>query len=265
MTPFRLIWFGGLKGQAQPVVQAWDAAPERLYAVGDLHGHAHLFQCLERLLASEAEAEGVEITLVLLGDMIDRGPQSAQLLEHLCQPPPKRVRRVPVMGNHEAMALAAMQTSRATKLWLSHGGLETLASYGCEVHDEITPRRLRTLMPAHHIRFVETLPTVVSMPGVLLCHAGIDRSLPASVQSVNRLLWGAGEDFDVPESGGPLVVQGHLRVETPQRRGQTVFLDTGAFATGRLGLVRIDRGQEPELRVFSEQRFQAIQPLEGAE
>ncbi|MFP1645471.1 metallophosphoesterase [Pontitalea aquivivens] len=229
-----------------------------IYAVGDIHGEVALYRQLERrILADRATRFGDRPALVvILGDMIDRGPDSAGLIDFLLAPAPRGLRRLCLMGNHEQMALAFLTAPDPRAAWLDHGGAQTLASYGI-VPDprhgyRMPARRLRALVAAHvppaHLAFLRGLPAWL-WAGHFFCHAGTapDRSLTR--QSLGTLLWSRGfDDPSLPapaDLGGALVVHGHMPQPRAVQRGWRINVDSGACATGRLSAVRLVAGDEP--------------------
>jgi serine/threonine protein phosphatase 1 len=229
-----------------------------IYAVGDIHGEAALYHRLAARIAADRAGQGGEgrALLVILGDMIDRGPGSAALLDHFCAPPPPGFDRICLMGNHEQMALAFLADPQPGTAWLDHGGAATLASYGIAPDPRlgwrIPAKRLSALVaaqgPAGHLAFLRGLPAWLRA-GHFFCHAGPAPDRPLTGQGLRTLLWSRG--FDDPGLAAPaglgaaLVVHGHVPVPGPVRRGWRVNVDTGAYATGRLSAVRLAPGAAP--------------------
>ncbi len=221
-----------------------------VYAVGDAHGCLALYREIEARIVQDAAAFDGPPTLVLLGDMIDRGPHSAELIDHLMRPPPGALRRHCLMGNHEEMMLDYLADARAHAGWLHAGGSETLASYGIRQEidelERMAERKLRQTLAAHlpegHVAFLQGLLPGICIGGYLLAHAGADATAPLSAQPRRALLWGdAGERAPM----GLTLVRGHVVVAAPDRRAGLIGIDTGAYATGRLTALRLVPGQEP--------------------
>ena len=238
--------------------------PPRFYAVGDVHGCSDLYIQLEARLAADAAQHGPdpdETLIVLLGDVIDRGPATAHLLDHLVAPPPAGIRRVVLRGNHEAMFLRFWAAPRLDDAWLGHGGAAMLASYGVDLGDGALARRgrlrqvLDACIPTDHVEFLARTPMALSMPGFILAHAGIDPALPLAAQGAHDVLWGDPDRLEAdmgpqldPNLGpnldpnlGATVIHGHR----PTRDGlgyigrRRINVDTGAYATGRLTAVEV--------------------------
>lgn len=227
-----------------------------IWAVGDVHGRHDLYRQLEDRIAADPATDKL---LILLGDMIDRGPDSAALLDHLTAAPPAGLRRVCLLGNHEAMALQFLSDPDPAADWLRHGGREFLASYGLRLTDAAAGGSRRSLaqavaahVPQDHIDFLARLPVCLRAGGLVFVHAGVDPARPLSDQSRDDMIWTRNyRDTDLPAPSdlppGGLVVHGHMPVEAVARRGWRLNLDSGAWATGRLTAARFAAGAEPEL------------------
>lgn len=222
-----------------------DQVPAVTYAIGDVHG------CLDELLALEAkikqdsaEVEGRKL-LVMLGDYIDRGHQSAGVIDHLLSPPPPPFERICLMGNHEVMADIFFDHPDPRSDWLQFGGVETLHSYGLSL-DILSAapasRRRQTLdayLPQEHREFMRSLDWTLSIPGWLFVHAGLRPGVPLELQHPDDLFWIREEFFDGPSLHGVRIVHGHTPAAEPVVTPNRICIDTGAYATGRLSAIRI--------------------------
>ncbi|WP_372841070.1 metallophosphoesterase [Phaeovulum sp.] len=228
-----------------------------IYAIGDVHGRLDLYRELEARIASD-EVTGEKL-VVLLGDMIDRGPDSAGMIDHLLAPPPAGLARLSLAGNHEDMALRFLRAPDPKAEWLAHGGVETLASYGI-VRDfaeaQSLPRKVLAMrvaahVPQEHLDFLAAMPLFLHAGPFFLCHAGIDPALPLERQNRQTLLW--SRRFATPEGPPPRglapggsVIQGHMPIARAEQRDWRINLDTGAYITGQLSAVRLAEGYSPE-------------------
>ena len=216
-------------------------AGRRIYAVGDIHGRADLLSDLLMRMDDDLEARPTADSLqVFLGDYIDRGPNSRQVIDLLIA----RRRQYNVLflkGNHEECALQFLSNPTAFSEWRNIGGLSTLISYG------VVPTRrddaqsqhkastaFRQALPDSHRRFIEGLVLSFSCGDFFFVHAGARPGTPLQRQSQRDLLW-IRDDFLLHEEDfGMIVVHGHTPIYKPDIRSNRINIDTGAYATGRL-------------------------------
>jgi serine/threonine protein phosphatase 1 len=228
------------------LLETWPAA---IYAVGDIHGCLDLLIRLEAAIEIDAEAFPGPKLLILLGDYVDRGPDSAGVIDHLMRPPPAGCERACLVGNHEAMMLDFLLAPRTRHLWLQNGGLDTLRSYGADVDaiPDLSRGELRDMVemhvPAEHLDFLTRLSFSISLPDVLFVHAGRRPGVPMADQTQHDLLWSRPNEFPEPETG--LLVHGHTPSTLPVVRSHRICVDTGAFSTNTLTAVRLVSGQTP--------------------
>jgi serine/threonine protein phosphatase 1 len=217
----------------------------RLAVVGDIHGRADLLMELHRRL--DALAGGTPPIEIYLGDYLDRGPHSAQVVEALIA---RRQRRhvVCLMGNHERMLLRALADPGAVKEWLHYGGEDTLRSYGLGAGDvrgaaerdpEAVRRVMRELIPRDHVAFLGKLALRFSAGGFAFVHAGIRPGVALRNQHEQDLLWIRKGFLDSTADHGFVVVHGHTPVRVPEFKSNRINLDTGAVYTGMLTCLMI--------------------------
>lgn len=223
-------------------------APGVIYAIGDVHGCLRQLLALEQQIVADAAQFAGPRTIVMLGDYIDRGPQSAQVLDHLAGPPPDGFQRICLIGNHEAELLNVLH-GESSRSWLEFGGRETLRSYGIADDRRRGEAALRRLIEAHipdeHIAFLEGLPTLLETPGFVFVHAGLRPGVPIDEQSFEDLIWYRDDFVETYQDLGRTVVHGHsIRDELLISPGR-IGLDTGAFISGRLSAVRLAPGLPP--------------------
>ena len=227
--------------------------PAVVYAIGDVHGCLAELRGLERRIIDDAASIEGEKWLVYLGDFVDRGPDSAGVLDHLTARPPAGFRRVCLAGNHEIMMQAFLDNPDSQPEWLQFGGQQTLASYGIDVAGFLaTPsRRRRAILDSHvpedHVAFLAGLPLTLSLPGVVFVHAGLRPDVPVDQQVEHDLLWIREEFFRAPSVPDRLVVHGHTPASEAVILPGRICVDTGAFATGRLTAIRLAQGQPPQI------------------
>lgn len=230
---------------------SFDHWPAVVYAIGDIHGCLPQLRELEAMIVDDAAGIAGEKWIVALGDFIDRGPQSAGVLDHLMMPPPLGFTRHCIAGNHETMMLDYWDRPNPKATWLAFGGMDTLASYGIshKAATSASPKAMRDILDSHvpreHYDFLADLPLTLSLPAAVFVHAGIRRGVPIDQQQEADVLWIRDEFFDVPGNDGPLVVHGHTPGTEPLWLNNRICVDTGAFATGRLTAVRLTLQDEP--------------------
>jgi serine/threonine protein phosphatase 1 len=197
-----------------------------IYAVGDIHG---CWDKLCRLMARcEQHADGRPARFVFLGDYIDRGPESAAVLDFLIDrqaQSPDSV--VTLMGNHEAMLLGALDGTMPPMNWLQQGGAATLQSYGIADMREL---------PRAHLAWLRTLQLTHDDGRRFFVHAGVDPRRPLDAQDEMALLWIREPFLSDQRDYGRLMVHGHtpLRSGMPELHSNRLNLDTGAVFGGPL-------------------------------
>ncbi len=213
------------------IQSAQDIAGGRIFAIGDIHGCLHLLQTLvERLPFRPAED-----TLLFLGDYIDRGPASAEVIAYLLALQARLPRTVFLAGNHERMFLACVEAQRDTDLYLQNGGGATLAAYGIPHPAQASPSRI----PPAHWRFFQGLRLVEERERHLFVHAGLRPGIPLTGQSPDDLVWIREEFFLSSERFDKTVVFGHTPFVEPLVLPDRIGIDTGAVYGGRLTCVEL--------------------------
>jgi serine/threonine protein phosphatase 1 len=224
-----------------------------VYAVGDVHGRYDLLkQLLARIAADRhGRAGGERPMLVFCGDYIDRGPQSAQVVEAMVwlgRRPEFELRTL--KGNHEQAMLRFVEQPEENLDWLRFGGAETLQSYGVQpppqrgdAADLVAARdALVRNLPASHRRFLEGLETMVVVGDYAFVHAGVRPGAPLDEQVEDDLLWIRQDFLAAPGPFEKVIVHGHTCSERPEVLAHRIGLDTGAYATGVLTAARLDDG-----------------------
>ncbi len=224
----------------------------RVYAVGDIHGrHDLLMSALARIDGDLAGHDGPS-ALVFLGDYVDRGAQSAQVLEKLrALPGTSPIPVVTLMGNHERMMLDFLADPLACgRLWLHNGGLTTMASFGIDDTIDTTDpdvlrsaaADLRAALPAGLEIWLSNLPLLWRSGNLVCVHAALDPRLAVAGQADTTMIWGHPDFRTTPRRDGIWVAHGHTVVDVPEMADGRIALDTGAHFSGLLTVGVLEQG-----------------------
>jgi serine/threonine protein phosphatase 1 len=228
----------------------------RAYVIGDVHGRLDL---LERLLAEIerdlAEQPSRKTLLVFLGDLIDRGPHSAQVIERLRTYGVPGLRTVFLLGNHEEVLLRILAGDAALiTQWRWFGGAECLESYGVEpsaiaqLDDQAALEAVRAAIPKEHAEFIGSFVDTCGFGDYLFVHAGIRPGVLVEEQVQSDLRW-IREPFLLDDTDhGCVVVHGHTISEEIDERQNRIGIDTGAYRTGVLTALVIEGEQRRYLQ-----------------
>jgi serine/threonine protein phosphatase 1 len=222
----------------------------RIYAVGDMHGCADLLSNLLTRIDNDLKARPIADSVqVFLGDYIDRGPSSRQVIEMLIG---RRQEHNVVLlkGNHEDCALQFFHDRTVLSAWKNIGCLNTLRSYGVTPTRGHDPQSLDKLavafndaMPDSHRRFLQALALSFTCGDFFFVHAGVRPGIPLHEQSEQDMLW-IREDFLLHEEDfGKVIVHGHTPAREPEILPNRINIDTGAYATGRLTCLVLEDDQ----------------------
>ena len=214
----------------------------RVYAIGDIHGRLDLFDALVRRIDADRAGWSGRVEIVLLGDYVDRGPDSAGLLDRLAGPLPRWASWTLLKGNHEQAMLDAIDGVgglKTRRLWLDHGGREALRSYGVPgtvvlIDDLEAIAAALPVVPTRHVELLRRLRLTHRVGDYLFVHAGIRPGVPIEAQEDRDLLWIRCEFLDSKDDHGCVVVHGHSITRDVAERDNRIGIDTGAYATGRL-------------------------------
>lgn len=219
--------------------------PSAIYAIGDIHGCLPLYEKLEAMLVADARQFSGSKLIVCLGDVVDRGPMTAQLIDRLIGPAPEGFQRLVLRGNHEEMMTQFLRAPSKHKQWLAYGGEETLRSYGLkpqtdagfEADGPLLHEKLNIAIPPAHRSFLAGLPCALSVGDLRFAHAGYALEKPEEHQNREQLLWGPPGQVDA-YTGSHRLVHGHVIVSQIEATGTRINLDLGAYETGRLAAMR---------------------------
>jgi serine/threonine protein phosphatase 1 len=222
------------------------------YAIGDIHGHLDKLHAAHALIADDRRRTGTDAAPVVhLGDLVDRGPDSAGVLGYLNGKCRSDARMVVLKGNHDRLlewflrpvpGIDTRMRPGMTYLNPSVGGDATLASYGVDTDAPVTDihAEARLKVPQSDIAFLQGLPLTHTVDNALCVHAGLRPGVPLDAQAEDDLVWIRAEFHDDPRDHGALVVHGHTPVEHPELFANRLNIDTGAAYGGPLCTVVVE-------------------------
>lgn len=237
------------RSHAEPEARAPEGT--RIYAIGDVHGRDDLLgRLLDDIAADAGAASGaVRCVLVYVGDYVDRGLESRQVIDRLLERPLPGFEVVHLLGNHEEAFLGFLDGKPIAFDWFRYGGLETLFSYDVPI-----PRRPSKLLdmaalrrqvvaavPPAHVAFLRGCKLWHVEGDYCFVHAGLRPGIPLDRQDPDDLLWIRDEFLSSrADHDGKVVVHGHTICDRPEVRANRINIDTGAFASGRLTCVVLE-------------------------
>lgn len=224
---------------------------QRVYAVGDVHGRLDLLDDLIRRIDNDdARREAARTTLIFLGDLVDRGPDSRGVIE--------RARTLQaagnvhcLMGNHEEVFLRSVTGDiQALRLFIRIGGRETILSYGvseeeyCKADFEELAEIFAARVPSEHVAFISSFENHIEIGDYLFVHAGIRPGVPIAEQTPADLRWIRDPFLDHEGDHGRRVVHGHSIRQAAELLPNRIGIDTGAYSTDRLSAVGLEGGAQ---------------------
>lgn len=223
----------------------------RGYVVGDIHGRLDLLdELLDRIHRELDERPARKTLLVFVGDLIDRGPSSAQVIERLRTYRRPRVRPVFLLGNHEEVLLRIIGgDAMPLASWLKFGGAQCLASYGVDARqlaragDAALVEAIRKAIPKSHVDFLKGFADTCRFGDYLFVHAGIRPGVELDLQSQSDLRWIRAPFLLDDSDHGFVVVHGHTITSEVDERPNRIGIDTGAYHSGVLTALAIE-GEE---------------------
>ena len=230
----------------------------RYYAIGDIHGRLDLYEALIAAIEAEiAAAPTFDHRIIVLGDLVDRGPDSAGVVARTRAWQQGRNVRV-LAGNHEEMFLTAFTKPEALRHFLKHGGRETVLSYGMSTKQLATLsleeifERLPRIVPQSERDYIAGFETMIRAGDYVFVHAGIDPSRPLGEQKRSDLLWIRERFLDHEGPLEKVVVHGHTIFDKVMNCGNRIGIDTGAFRSGVLTTLVLEGDQQRILQARSD-------------
>ncbi|AUG54556.1 metallophosphoesterase family protein [Thalassospira marina] len=227
------------------------SVPEAIvaYAIGDIHGRADLLeQKLTKILADPVK-EGQKKTIIYLGDLVDRGLKSRQVIDLILSHEDQDIDQVWLMGNHEEFMVRFLDDAPNSLEWLTYGGAETLLSYNVSVAAgafnaekaiKVSEDLNAAMQAAGHDRFFTRFRDSFELGDYLFVHAGIDPERPIAGQGPEILRWIREPFLSFSGALPKVVVHGHTVTEEPTVRNHRIGLDTGAYYSNKLTCLRLE-------------------------
>lgn len=215
----------------------------RVYAVGDIHGRADLlYKLMEKIHDDAGASQETRIVLIFLGDYVDRGFQSKEVIDYLLSDAVDQYETYYLKGNHEAAFETFLSDSAFGPQWARFGGAETLMSYGIQpprartqsAEWEDVCQQLNSVLPNEHRSFLGSLSLYATLGDYVFVHAGLRPGQTLENQAEKDILWIREEFLKDENEFERLVVHGHTPVSSPYRDYRRIAVDTGAYLTGKL-------------------------------
>lgn len=251
---------------------------DRVYAIGDIHGrHDLLLAALDRIEQHHVALPKPQALYVLmLGDLVDRGPESARVLQFVHSVQNRTNGMVVLKGNHEEMMVRAVDGEPGLmRAWIRSGGSDTLRSFGIELPQEeaeiatVTAELRRKLSP-QLLEWMRALPLTAQSGDYLFCHAGVRPGVPLKRQVRDDLLWIRDEFLTSTQDHGAMIVHGHSVSTELQMRPNRIGIDTGAYRSGVLSVLYLENDRrevisirESELEPEDEEDVKFVEDTSG--
>lgn len=220
----------------------------RVYAIGDIHGRLDLFDRLLDMIDDDGDRRGVSEThLILLGDLVDRGPDSRGVVDRAMSLEERYDSVRYLMGNHEEVMLGAAQgDTKMVRFFCRIGGRETILSYGMPANQyrnmelEELGEALPELFPKAHIDFISGFEDQIIIGDYVFVHAGVRPEVPLAEQKVSDMRWIREEFITDTRHHEKMVVHGHTISEKIDEQRNRIGIDTGAYITEQLTAICLE-------------------------
>ena len=237
-------------------------AGARAYAIGDIHGRLDLLDRLLRRIEKDIEARPPRRNFIIfLGDLIDRGPESAGVVERLRTYRPTYAKPIFLAGNHEEVLLSMLEGKTGIMpSWLKFGGVECARSYGLDpdalklLEEEAALQLLQAKVPRAHREFLQSFADTFRFGDYLFVHAGIRPGIALEEQDRFDLRWIRDPFLADSKNHGFIVVHGHTIVGQVEERPNRIAIDTGAYRSGILTALAVEDDRRWYLSSAAEER-----------
>lgn len=236
---------------AAPKIEGQVPAGQRIYAIGDVHGRLDLLNALMDGIQADDKRRGpAQSSIIFLGDLIDRGPNSAQVVARAMELNAGPWNCQFLLGNHEEVFLKALSGDlKALAFFTRIGGRETILSYGIsgEEYRDSDYTALHALLaervPALHIAFLQRFEDMIVVGDFAFVHAGVKPGRALADQRATDLRWIRSEFLDHNDDFEKIIVHGHTITEEVEVRSHRIGLDTGAYSSGKLTAMGFEGGE----------------------
>lgn len=222
-----------------------------VYAIGDVHGRLDLLQVLVADIVADALATNPKTRpmLILLGDYIDRGAESAGVIDYLIALRAQSALEVRTLkGNHEQSMLDFLGDAGIGPSWAAYGGADTMIAYGVAPPGatataaawEEARAKLAEVVPPGHLAFLQSLELMIVVGDYVFVHAGLRPGYHLSAQNEHDVMWIRSEFLSATKPFEKVVVHGHSPTAEVQILPHRLGIDTGAYATGVLTAIRLE-------------------------
>ncbi|NNJ64985.1 MAG: serine/threonine protein phosphatase [Xanthomonadales bacterium] len=229
----------------------WLPPGRRVYSIGDIHGRLDLLEELHEMIREDAADYDGAKAIIYLGDFIDRGAQSKQVVDRLIEQPLDGFEAIHILGNHEQAMLDFLEHPEAAAAWLNFGGQVTLLSYGAGLGRVQMARQVHLLrdeldakLPQSHREFLASCRLMHVEGSYCFAHAGIRPGVSLDQQKAEDLMWIREEFCRSREDHGCIVVHGHSITEEVEWQPNRIGIDTGAYYSGLLTALVLEGDQQ---------------------
>ena len=205
---------------------------KRIFAIGDIHG---CFDSLKVLVENKIKLKKSD-KLILLGDYIDRGDKSKEVIDYIIKRQEQGFDIVPLMGNHESLLLDASESEKNVSKWIQNGGNETLKSFGIASINNLDSR---------YLKFFKGLKYYYSLNDFLFVHAGFNDSIVNPFTDFYSMLWKCKDFYNNPLLADKIIVHGHNPInitkcnDRVESKHSVINIDTGCVYQDKDGFGRL--------------------------
>ncbi len=239
------------KKPSRPIDSATIPEGRRVYAIGDVHGRNDLLKkLLDKIIKDDGERDSAESEIIFLGDLVDRGPDSAGVIDTAMQAKETFGNVRFLMGNHEEVYLAAAAgDEKSVRFFNRIGGRETILSYEITMKEYMEldmpqlARRIPELFPRKHIDFIAGFEDQITIGDYAFVHAGVRPGVPLSEQRQKDLRWIREEFLSAQEAYEKIIVYGHTINDDVVETGTRIGIDTGAYYSEKLTALALQEAE----------------------